>query len=104
MVLDCESANASPLVLGPNAAARPAMELALRKRRRNLSSGGFIMSSFEFCPFPTEGVLWSHWPAGILRFWQNEGPAPNRMLGISLRYSFFRLNPGKRGNTGSTLG
>src|SRR5208282_7723 len=42
-----ESANASPIVAGPNAAARPNIELALRKPRRDLSSGSFIGCSFR---------------------------------------------------------
>jgi hypothetical protein len=41
-VLDLESANASPIVSGLNATARPNIELALRKQRRDLSSDSFI--------------------------------------------------------------
>jgi hypothetical protein len=41
-----ESANASPIIAGLSAAARPNVELALRKRRRDLSSGSFIGYSF----------------------------------------------------------
>src|SRR5580658_11270820 len=37
-----ESANASPIVAGLNATDRPNIELALRKQRRDLSSGSFI--------------------------------------------------------------
>jgi hypothetical protein len=40
--LGAESAHASPIVAGLNAAARPNIELALRKRRRDLSSGSFM--------------------------------------------------------------
>src|ERR1700685_569672 len=42
-----ESANASPIVAGLNAAARPNIELALRKQRRDLPSGSFIGCSFR---------------------------------------------------------
>jgi hypothetical protein len=45
VTLDFEFANASTIVFGLNAAARPNIELAFRKRRRDLSSVCFIVSS-----------------------------------------------------------
>src|ERR1700722_9380661 len=46
-VLDFESANTPPIFAGLNATARPNIELALRKPRRDLSSGSFIGCSFS---------------------------------------------------------
>src|SRR5438034_10312685 len=58
VVLDCESANASPMVPGLNATARPNTELALRKRRGDASSGRFVVSSlWEVLDFPVCAVI-----------------------------------------------
>ena len=43
----CESANASAIVAGLNATARPNIELALRRQRRDLPSGSSIGFSFR---------------------------------------------------------
>src|SRR3984893_17955858 len=66
VVLELESANASPIVAGLNATARPTIELALRKQRRDLSSGCFILCSFR--AVPGCGIAWSSCRDSLLRF------------------------------------
>src|SRR6266699_6695561 len=57
VVLDFESANASPIVAGLNATVRPDVELALRKHPRDLSSGCFMVCVFRVVL--GFGVVWS---------------------------------------------
>jgi hypothetical protein len=45
VIVDFESANTSPITAGLNAIASPNVELALRKPRRELSSGCFTVFS-----------------------------------------------------------
>src|SRR5271170_721392 len=86
VVLHCESANASPVVLGRNATARPNMELALRKRRRDLSPGCFIGCSFRvflgfFLVFSTSsGGVFRPQDSGAVR-----PPSPIRWIRHPLR-------------------
>src|SRR5882762_282064 len=56
VVLDFESAIASPIVAGLNATARPNIELALRKQPHDLSSGCFMV-----CPFRAVLGCWVVW-------------------------------------------
>src|SRR6266576_1518118 len=66
VVLDFESAIASPIVAGRNATARPNIELALRMQPHDLSSGCFVV-----CPFRAVlgcWVVWSSCRDSLLRF------------------------------------
>jgi hypothetical protein len=77
-----ESANDSPIVAGLNATARPSMELALRKQRRDLSSGSFIV-----CSFALAGVV-AQYPDGTSAY-----AMPVRFP--SAISSVFRLDPSR---------
>jgi hypothetical protein len=59
VVLDFGTAKASPIVAGRNATARPNMELAVKNRRRELSSSLFILWSLRTVP----GFV-AVWPCG----------------------------------------
>jgi hypothetical protein len=65
LILDFEAAKASIIVPGLNAAARPNIEPALRKRRRDPSSGSFIMCSFRVAL--DFWVVWSSSRHSLLR-------------------------------------
>src|SRR5208283_3187506 len=96
-----ESASASPIVAGPNAAARPNNELALRKRRRDLSSASFIRCSSRVVlglgPGGYRVVTTGHessgrfLPCSVGRIPGSTRPSPIRWIRLSLRIQRLHL-------------